>query len=160
MPKARGANARAAATNAARSATPDPGENAASPGTIAAGSAVTSPVMTPEAALRRHIDWLEYALSAARAEESWRLRRFEKASKANRGKRTDRLAEVREEIDELSALLTAIRDLQARGQPADAVAKRARGTSSSATSSASATTAPPPTDGGDRAPSTPRPAAG
>jgi hypothetical protein len=81
--------------------------------------AVVSTAMTPAAALKRHIDWLEYALGAARAEESRRADRLEKASKANREKRTKRLADVREEIDELSALLRGIRELEARAARAN-----------------------------------------
>jgi hypothetical protein len=72
--------------------------------------------MTPAAALERHIEWLEYALGAARSEETARARRLERASKKNREKRTARLAEVRDEVAELSALLDGIRDLQARAQ--------------------------------------------
>ena len=70
--------------------------------------------VTPAAALARHVEWLEFALAAARSEESWRVARLEKATKKSRDKRTSRLAEVREEIAELSALVTAIRGLQAR----------------------------------------------
>ncbi|HEV7809274.1 MAG TPA: hypothetical protein VGO64_01640 [Candidatus Limnocylindrales bacterium] len=72
-----------------------------------------SPI-TPAAALKRHFDWLEYALGAAKSEETWRAGRFEKATNANREKRTRRLADVREEIDELTALLQALRDLESR----------------------------------------------
>ena len=71
-------------------------------------------VMTPEAALARHIEWLDFALDAATAEEGWRRERLAKASKGNRAKRTDRLAEVTAEIQELTALLAGIRALQAR----------------------------------------------
>jgi hypothetical protein len=70
--------------------------------------------MTPEAALARHIEWLEFALAAARSEETWRAGRLEKATKRNRDRRATRLVEVRDEIEELSALLAAIRDLQRR----------------------------------------------
>src|SRR3954469_7044544 len=68
--------------------------------------------MTPSEALRRHIEWLEFALAAARSEETWRAGRLDKATKRNRDRRTTRLAEVRDEIEELSALLQAIRNLQ------------------------------------------------
>ena len=81
--------------------------------------------MTPAAALARHVEWLEFALGAARSEEAWRVGRLERASKKNREKRTMRLGEVREEIAELSALVAAIRDLRARkARPARSVAKR------------------------------------
>jgi len=70
--------------------------------------------MAPSAALARHIEWLEFALGAARSEETWRAARLEKATKRNRDKRTVRLEEVRDEISELSALLDGIRALQAR----------------------------------------------
>jgi len=74
--------------------------------------------MTPAAALARHVEWLEYALGEARAEEASRASRLEHATKKNRDKRTARLAEAREEVEELTALIQAIRDLQAeaRGQ--------------------------------------------
>ncbi len=77
-------------------------------------AAAPAPVMTPAAALARHVEWLEFALGAARSEETWRASRLEKATKRNRDKRATRLAEVRDEITELSALLDAIRELQAR----------------------------------------------
>jgi hypothetical protein len=70
--------------------------------------------MTPGAALARHIEWLEYALGAARAEETARAARLDKATKKNRDKRTNRLAEARDEVAELTALLAGIRDLQAK----------------------------------------------
>ena len=69
--------------------------------------------ITPAAALARHIEWLEFALAAARSEETWRAGRLEKATKKSRDKRSQRLAEVRDEIAELSALLGGIRGLQA-----------------------------------------------
>jgi hypothetical protein len=73
--------------------------------------------MTPAAALARHVEWLEYALGAARDEEAQRVRRLEKATGKNRGKRTARLAEVRDEIEELNALLQGIRDLRGTRTP-------------------------------------------
>ena len=76
--------------------------------------------MTPEAALGRHVEWLEFALAAARSEETWRVARLEKANKRNRDRRATRLDEVRDEIEELDALLVAIRELQARPAPAAA----------------------------------------
>ena len=78
--------------------------------------AADAPKMTPAAAVARHVEWLEYALGAARAEETVRAERVEKATKKNREKRTSRLAEVRDEVDELSALLVGIRDLQAKAR--------------------------------------------
>ena len=74
--------------------------------------------MTPAAALARHLEWLEFALAAARSEETWRAARLTRATKKSRDKRTLRLAEVRDEIAELSALVSAIRGLQPRrGRP-------------------------------------------
>ena len=73
--------------------------------------------MTPEAALGRHVEWLEFALAAARSEETWRVARLDKANKRNRDRRATRLDEVRDEIEELDALLVAIRELQARPAP-------------------------------------------
>jgi hypothetical protein len=73
--------------------------------------------MTPAVALTRHIEWLDYALVAAGAEESWRRGRLEKATKKNRLKREARLAEVVAEIDELAALLVGLRALQGQASP-------------------------------------------
>jgi hypothetical protein len=75
---------------------------------------LASPVgrMTPTIAVTRHLEWLDYALAAARAEESWRRDRLAKSSKSNLAKRETRLAEVVAEIVELSALITGLRDLQ------------------------------------------------
>lgn len=107
------------AKRAATSTAPE-GDDATStraPGeTDATHAAVGAPSMTPAAALARHIDWLEYALGAARAEETVRAGRVEKATKKNRDKRTDRLAEARDEVAELTALLAGIRDLQAKAR--------------------------------------------
>jgi len=77
-------------------------------GTLAAGDGVlgASLAMTPAAALARHVEWLDFALGAATAEERWRRERLTKATKGNRAKRTDRLAEVVAEIEELTALVT------------------------------------------------------
>jgi hypothetical protein len=77
--------------------------------------------MTPAVAVTRHLEWLDYALAAARAEESWRRGRLDKATKKNRTKRESRLAEVVAEITELAALLVGLRALQkpaAAGKPA------------------------------------------
>jgi len=73
----------------------------------------TTAVITPAAALARHIEWLEFALAAARSEETWRAGRLEKATKKSRDKRALRLAEVRDEIAELTALIDGIRGLRA-----------------------------------------------
>ena len=85
-------------------------------GTADSHAGVERPQLTPSAALARHIDWLEYALGAARAEETVRADRVENATKKNRDKRTDRLAEARDEVAELTALLAGIRDLQAKAR--------------------------------------------
>lgn len=98
-------------------------------GTFAAAEGVVgaSLAMTPAAALARHVEWLDFALGAATAEERWRRERLAKATKGNRAKRTDRLAEVVAEIEELTALLTGIRDLERRAAPAPATTPRRRG---------------------------------
>jgi hypothetical protein len=90
--------------------------NDTSKGAVGAGKPSAAPsrgAITPAAALARHIEWLEFALAAATSEESWRVARLEKATKKSRDKRTSRLAEVREEIAELTALIAAIHRLQA-----------------------------------------------
>jgi hypothetical protein len=69
--------------------------------------------MTPAAALSRHLEWLEYALAAARDEEDRRRARLERATNKNRDKRTTRLAEVSAEVVELAALVEGIKSLQA-----------------------------------------------
>jgi DNA-binding protein HU-beta len=88
-----------------------------------------SAAITPAAALARHIDWLEFALAAARSEEAWRVARLEKSTKKSRDKRTSRLAEVRSEIAELGALVVAIRGVTTRpvGRP-KATATKGRST--------------------------------
>ncbi len=98
-------------------------------GTFAAGEGVlgASLAMTPAAALARHVEWLDFALGAATAEERWRRERLAKATKGNRPKRTDRLAEVVAEIEELTALLTGIRDLERRAALAPTTTPRRRG---------------------------------
>lgn len=78
--------------------------------------------VTPAAAVARHLEWLEFALEAARDEEIRRRGRLDKASDKNRSKRTVRLGEVTAEIRELAALVTGLRDLQTR---ADAATKAA-----------------------------------
>jgi hypothetical protein len=89
-------------------------------------SATAVVVMTPEAALARHIEWLDFALGAATAEERWRRERLAKADKGNRAKRTDRLGEVLAEIDELTALLAGIRALQTAATPGSGTAPARR----------------------------------
>lgn len=68
----------------------------------------------PAAAVARHLEWLEYALKAAREEETRRKGRLDRATDKNRDKRTVRLAEVRAEVRELDALVVGIRALSAR----------------------------------------------
>jgi hypothetical protein len=83
---------------------------------VQAPPAIDAPArpITPTIALARHLEWLEYALGAARAEEGWRRTRLGKASKGNLDKRETRLADVVAEIAELSALILGLRDLQRR----------------------------------------------
>ena len=61
--------------------------------------------MTPVAAVVRHVEWLEFALAAARDEEARRRERLGRATDKNREKRTVRLAEVTAEVRELGALV-------------------------------------------------------
>ena len=68
----------------------------------------------PAAAVARHLEWLEYALKAARDEETRRKGRLDRATDKNRDKRTARLAEVRAEVRELDALVVGIKQLSAR----------------------------------------------
>jgi DNA-binding protein HU-beta len=84
--------------------------------------------MTPTAAVARHIEWLEYALAAARDEEVRRQGRLDKASTKNREKRVIRLAEVRAEVVELAALVTGLKGIQAK----TAAPARKRSTTTSA----------------------------
>lgn len=101
--------------------------------------------MTPVAAVVRHVEWLEFALAAARDEETRRRDRLAQATDKNRGKRTARLAEVSAEVRELGALVQGLKNLQAR----QAVASRSAGTrrrsqaAKSRTSSKTATAARP-----------------
>jgi hypothetical protein len=102
--------------------TSETGDRSTRPAAAPAGRGSTAArqdgAITPAAALARHIEWLEFALAAARSEESWRAGRLEKATKKNRERRTTRLAEVRDEIAELAALVAAIHGLQPRrGRP-------------------------------------------
>ena len=80
--------------------------------------------MTPVAAVVRHVEWLEFALAAARDEEARRRERLGRATDKNREKRTVRLAEVTAEVRELGALVQGLKNLQAR----PAAASRATGT--------------------------------
>ena len=115
--------------------------------------------MTPAAALARHLEWLEYALTAAREEEDRRRGRLDRATSKNRDKRAVRLAEVRAEVDELSALVQGIKDLQAATAPATKVAAKrgpkpgskapARRRASSAAAAKAGTTTRPVLDGLD-----------
>jgi hypothetical protein len=74
--------------------------------------AASGGAITPAVALARHVEWLDFALAAARSEETWRAARLKKATKKTLDKRTSRLAEVRDEIAELAALILAIRGLK------------------------------------------------
>jgi len=69
--------------------------------------------MSPTAAVLRHLEWLEFALVAARDEELRRQGRLDRATDKNRDKRTVRLAEVTAEVLELTALVKGIKNLQA-----------------------------------------------
>lgn len=102
--------------------------------------------MTPTAAVARHLEWLEFALAAARDEEVRRQGRVERATDKNRQKRTVRLAEVTAEVRELAALVTGLKDLQSKAtrtatRSASAAAGRTR---SSAAAKPKAATAPKP----------------
>ncbi len=70
--------------------------------------------MTPGAAVARHLEWLEFALAAARDEEARRRERLGQAINKNREKRTVRLAEVTAEVRELAALVKGVKDLQSK----------------------------------------------
>jgi hypothetical protein len=74
----------------------------------------TGAPMANATAVARHIEWLEFALAAARDEETRRRGRLERSTDKNRQKRTDRLAEVTAEVRELDALVKGLKDLQAR----------------------------------------------
>jgi hypothetical protein len=80
--------------------------------------------MTPVAAVVRHVEWLEFALAAARDEEARRRERLGRANDKNREKRTIRLAEVTAEVRELGALVQGLKNLQA----GPAAASRSTGT--------------------------------
>ncbi len=98
--------------------------------------------MTPVAAVVRHVEWLEFALAAARDEETRRRERLAQATDKNREKRTVRLAEVTAEVRELGALVQGLKNLQARPAAASRPAgTRRRSQASAAKSRASSKTA-------------------
>jgi hypothetical protein len=68
----------------------------------------------PAAAVARHLEWLDFALAAARDEEAKRRARLGQATDKNREKRTARLVEVSAEVRELDALIGGLRILQTR----------------------------------------------
>ena len=80
--------------------------------------------LTPTAAVARHVEWLEYALAAARDEEIRRKGRLDRATDKNREKRTIRLAEVTAEVRELGALVSGLKVLQTRATRLTAGPKR------------------------------------
>jgi hypothetical protein len=90
--------------------------------------------MSPTIAVSRHLEWLDYALAAARAEESWRRGRLDNATKKNRSKRETRLAEVVAEIDELAALIVGLRGLQRPSPVRKPARRRSTGARRAATS--------------------------
>ena len=96
--------------------------------------------ITPAAAVARHLEWLVFALEAARDEEQRRRGRLERATDKNRGKRTVRLGEVAAEIRELSALVDGLRDLQVRAGSAAVATVRRSGSSRKASAGTAATT--------------------
>jgi hypothetical protein len=113
-----------AATGVARPASAAKPASASKPASAAKPASVASPApsatpasapgISPTDALARHLDWLDFALGAAKSEESWRKDRLAKATKKNRAKREARLTDVTAEIEELTALLAGIRELKAR----------------------------------------------
>jgi hypothetical protein len=107
-----------------------------------------SAVMTPVAAVTRHLEWLEFALAAARDEETRRRERLGRATDKNRDKRSVRLAEVTAEVRELGALVKGLKELQARPAARAARARRTilrrspASTAKSKTAVAASTSAP------------------
>jgi hypothetical protein len=91
--------------------------------------------MTPTAAVARHLEWLEYALAAARDEQVRRQGRLDKSTAKNRDKRGIRLAEVTAEVVELSALVTGLKGLQGKSA---APARKPRATSAARRKNAAA----------------------
>ena len=100
--------------------------------------------LTPAAAVTRHIEWLEFALAAARDEETRRRERLAKASAKNRDKRTIRLAEVTAEVRELEALVQGLKSLQARPAAGLRRSTRRRSTSAKAKATTSRRAKPKP----------------
>src|SRR5215210_1416203 len=102
---------------------------------------------TPAAAVARHLEWLEYALEAARDEERRRQGRLERATDKNREKRIVRLGEVTAEIRELDALVKGLRELRAKAGAASAPARSGspRATTNGAGSDAAQPVPKPPT---------------
>ena len=136
--------AKRSATSTASKDGADPATPA--PTTDAHATVSEAPKMTPAAALARHIEWLEYALGAARAEQAARAVRVEKATRKNRDKRTNRLAEATDEVAELTALLAGIHDLQAKARgprPRKPAPPRGRSTSAKTTGRRRPATATP-----------------
>ena len=101
--------------------------------------------MSPTAAVNRHLEWLEYALAAARDEETRRQGRLDKATTKNRDKRAVRLAEVSAEVTELNALVVGLKTLQARGTPATGKPRARRTTAAKTAAPSQAAKAPAPT---------------
>jgi len=94
--------------------------------------------MSPTAAVARHLEWLEFALAAARDEEARRRGRLEKATSKNRDKRAVRLAEVTAEVVELSALVTGIKNLRGPSTTTRKSAAKPRGSAASKLSTSAA----------------------
>ena len=94
--------------------------------------------MSPTAAVARHLEWLEFALAAARDEEARRKGRLDKATPKNRDKRTVRLAEVSAEVVELSALVTGLKNLRGPGATTRKVTAKPRASAASKPRAASA----------------------
>ena len=132
----------------------------------------------PAAAVARHLEWLEYALNAARDEETRRKGRLERATDKNRDKRSVRLAEVRAEVRELDALVKGIKELNARpaastrkaaprvtkaktspaAKPATTTRRRAKSAPASASAAASTSSTRSTRSNGAKGPATPAPA--
>jgi hypothetical protein len=94
--------------------------------------------MSPTAAVARHLEWLEFALAAARDEEARRKGRLDKATSKNRDKRTVRLAEVSAEVVELSALVAGLKSLRGPGTAARKAAAKPRASAAAKPRAASA----------------------
>jgi hypothetical protein len=94
--------------------------------------------MSPTAAVARHLEWLEFALAAARDEEARRKGRLDKATSKNRDKRTVRLAEVSAEVVELSALVTGLKSLRGPGATTRKATAKPRASAASKPRAASA----------------------